>query len=158
MTLAGGPDAVFVTDCKTPSGTASSTLITQNGDRTVTDMAPLSLSDCSAGSGGGGSGRSAARPAPPQSSGGARRARPRQAQAPSRLSAGADGAKLRAFTIALPRGLRFVGHRHRGKLSIRGMRLGGAKAKTIALNAGRLAITLRKAVSRRDIRRGSTGV
>ncbi len=63
VTLAGGPDAVFVTDCKTPSGTASSTLTTQNGDRTVTTVGAASARELQRRDlRRGGSGRERARP------------------------------------------------------------------------------------------------
>ena len=151
VTLAGGPDAVFVTDCKTPSGTASSTLVTQNGDRTVTASTPFSVSGCKGSA-------SAGSRAPKLSAAalaGLARGKPKLRLV---LSAGPNGAKLRAFTIALPRGLRFVGHRRRGKLSIRGMTLGGAKAKTIALAGGRLIVTLRRPVSRVTFAVGAGGL
>ena len=152
VTLAGGPDAVFVASCKTPSGTASSTMTTQNGDRTVTDSVPFSLSGCKAAAGGVGSPGGS----PPGTTGaggpklnaaltGLARGKPRLAFV---LSAGGRGAKLRAFTITPPKGLRFAVHRHHGKLSIRGLTMSrGAKVKALSLNHGRLTVTLRKAVS-----------
>ncbi len=45
VTLSGGPDAVFATTCAASSGTATSTLTTQNGDRTVTAPAAFMVSN-----------------------------------------------------------------------------------------------------------------
>jgi hypothetical protein len=59
VSLAGGPQGLFLTTCKTPSGTATATLTDQNGDRTLTVPSVFTVSGCpsaGAGSGPGGPG------------------------------------------------------------------------------------------------------
>lgn len=46
VVLAGGPNAVFTASCIPSSGTASSTLTSQNGDKTVTANAPFTVRNC----------------------------------------------------------------------------------------------------------------
>ncbi|HJS95579.1 MAG TPA: hypothetical protein VJ741_15050 [Solirubrobacteraceae bacterium] len=57
VSLAGGPQGLFLTTCKTPGGTATATLTDQNGDRTLTVPSAFTVSGCpstGAGSGPGG--------------------------------------------------------------------------------------------------------
>jgi hypothetical protein len=51
VSLAGGPDAAFESSCATPSGAATSTLTSQNGNRTVVVSTPFTVAGCP-GSGG----------------------------------------------------------------------------------------------------------
>ncbi|HKO29365.1 MAG TPA: hypothetical protein VJU80_18035 [Solirubrobacteraceae bacterium] len=54
VSLAGGPQGLFLTTCKTPSGSATATLTDQNGDRTLTIPSAFTVSGCpSAGAGSG---------------------------------------------------------------------------------------------------------
>ncbi|HET6865938.1 MAG TPA: hypothetical protein VFH80_08450 [Solirubrobacteraceae bacterium] len=54
VSLAGGPQGLFLTTCRTPSGTATATLTDQNGDRTLTVPSAFTVSGCpSAGAGSG---------------------------------------------------------------------------------------------------------
>jgi hypothetical protein len=46
VSLAGGPQGLFLTTCKTPSGTATATLTDQNGDRTLTIPSAFTVSGC----------------------------------------------------------------------------------------------------------------
>ena len=162
VTLDGGPNAVFQAGCRPSSGTASAKLTTQNGDRTVTADAPFSVSNCKAGPGTGGSGGGSSNP-PVSSHGtslkaaltGLAQGRPRARLA---LSTTPHASKLRAVTITLPRGLRFVGRRHHGKLSVRDLRLSGAKANAAVLRHGKLVLTLRRPVARLAIAIGTGGL
>jgi hypothetical protein len=57
VSLAGGPQGLFLTTCKAPTGTATATLTDQNGDKTLTVPSSFTVSGCpsaSAGSGHGG--------------------------------------------------------------------------------------------------------
>jgi hypothetical protein len=63
-----------------------------------------------------------------------------------RLQAGRHAAKLRSFAITLPRGLRFVRHRVRGRLRVTGVSVKGVKVKSLVLKGGRLVVTLRRPV------------
>ncbi|MGN6869013.1 MAG: hypothetical protein ACTHMY_11495 [Solirubrobacteraceae bacterium] len=54
VSLAGGPQGLFLTTCKSPSGTATATLTDQNGDRTLAVPSAFTVSGCpSAGVGSG---------------------------------------------------------------------------------------------------------
>ena len=63
------------------------------------------------------------------------------------LSAGHGAPKLSSFTVKLPHGLTFVRRRVHGRLTVTGVTLTGAKAKSIALQHGRLVVRLRRAVA-----------
>ncbi|MHB1836363.1 MAG: hypothetical protein ACYCXW_15525, partial [Solirubrobacteraceae bacterium] len=49
VAIFGGSDGLFRTDCRVQTGTASAQLTDQNGDRTVTASAPLTVGGCPAG-------------------------------------------------------------------------------------------------------------
>jgi hypothetical protein len=127
VTLDGGPNAAFVATCAPASGTASSTLTAQNGDRTVTASSRFTVSGCP-------------------------RAKPRPARIVSgslsglargvpvlkfRLAAGANAAKLRSFRVTLPSGLSI------SKRAAIVASLAGASPKTLSLAGGRITVTLR---------------
>jgi hypothetical protein len=158
VTLSGGPDAVFMTTCASPSGTATATLTTQNGDRTASPTSAFTVANCTAPAGGakpgGGTGR--------KPSGGrrpARAGRPRivlgsfaglkdgKPTLAFGLVAGTKAPRLSSFAVALPTGLRFAGRRRAGRLTVAGVTLQGAKVGSISLAHGHLTITLRRAVS-----------
>jgi hypothetical protein len=132
VTLTGGANAAFVASCAPASGSASSTLTSQNGDKTAVAPARFTVSGC---------------PAPKPGKVG----RPKIASAslsglargaPTlrfRLLAGARAPKLRSFAVALPRGLRFAGRR----TALAGVRVGSTKPRSLALARGRLVVTLR---------------
>jgi hypothetical protein len=46
VSLAGGPQGLFLTTCKSPGGTATATLTDQNGDRTLTVPSAFTVSGC----------------------------------------------------------------------------------------------------------------
>jgi hypothetical protein len=46
VALAGGPDSVFTSTCLLPSGSASTTLTSQNGDKSVTAKTSFTVSNC----------------------------------------------------------------------------------------------------------------
>jgi hypothetical protein len=134
VTLTGGVNSAFVASCSPASGTASSTLISQNGDKTAVAPAPFTVSGCTA-------------PKPvPRKTG-----RPKIASAsltglgrgaPTlrfRVVSGARASKLRSFAVAAPGGLSFV--RRGGRVA--GVSLAPAKPRSLALSHGRLVVTLR---------------
>ncbi len=151
VTLAGGPDAVFATTCTTPTGTASSTLTSQNGDRTITVPTRLTVSNyhqstCAPPPGQGqptGSGKSGSRATRPRLEAflsGLRRGKPTLGLI---VAAGTNAPKLRSLTIAPPAGLSFVRHRVHRRLRIEGVSIAHAKIRGLALRHGRLVVTLR---------------
>jgi hypothetical protein len=147
VTLNGGSDAVFETSCTHSSGSATATLVSQNGDQTKSVSAPFTVSGCTSPPAGG--------KKPPASTG----AKPEIHAAslsglttgkPSlvfQLVAGKKAPNLSSFTIELPSGLRFVRHRVHGKLTLRGVSVTGGKIKSVVLKHGHLVISLRRAVS-----------
>jgi hypothetical protein len=161
VTLAGGPNAVFLATCNPPSGTATSTLTSQNGDRTTVVSSRFTVSRCTAATGGGGttSGGGTSYPKHHISHSRINRGPAHIASAslsglalglPTlslRLVAGTNTAKLGTFTIELPRGLTFVKRRVHGRLTVRGVSIIGARVKWVVLERGRLLVTLRRSVS-----------
>ena len=159
VTLAGGPTAAFAATCNPASGTATSALLTQNGDRSVTSAAPFTVANCTTpagGSGGGGGGGNGAgtgsgggAPGRPTLSGGSLtgigHGRPTLRFT---AVAGRGAAKLAVLTISLPRGLAVATHRHGRRVQINGVALAGASAKSLAVSRGHLVIRLRRSASR----------
>jgi hypothetical protein len=162
VNLDGGPDGLFLSTCKPPSGTAAATLTDQNGDRTVTVPATFSVSGCPGTSAAGGGSTGAGSPGP--SGNGAGRngstttgvtvghtniSRGRFSGLATghpaltfRMTVTKGSAKLRTLTLELPAGLRFVARHHR----VVGVSVSGAKIGSLALSGRHLAITLRRAV------------
>jgi hypothetical protein len=157
VTLSGGPDAAFMTTCAARSGTATATLTAQNGDQMATPSSMFTVSGCPPGTGGNpgagaGGGKSTGPTAgKPSTSGGPQiesasfsglvRGRPTLS---FKLVAGRNAPKLSSFTIELPPGLSFAGHRARKRLTVIGAVISGARIKSIALRSGKLVLTLRR--------------
>jgi hypothetical protein len=59
VSLAGGPQGLFLTTCKAPSGIATATLTNQNGDKTLTVPSAFTVSGCPSTGAGAGSGGAA---------------------------------------------------------------------------------------------------
>jgi hypothetical protein len=74
-----------------------------------------------------------------------------------KLTAGKN-AKLKSFTVKLPRGLSFRGRRVHHRLKLTGVSIKGAKLKSIALRHGALVITLRKAVNTVSVKLGPSSL
>lgn len=151
VTLTGGRNAAFVNGCSPASGTATSKLISQAGSQALVS-APFTVAGCPASSGGSGSG-----------------AKPGRAKIVSgavsglasghptlrfKLTAGKH-AKLKSFTVKLPRGLSFVRHRVHGRLKLLGVTVKGAKLKSLSLKHGALLVTLRAPVNTLSAKIGS---
>jgi uncharacterized membrane protein YgcG len=168
VTLAGGPDAAFATTCTPPSGTATSTLTSTNGDKTVTVPANFTISNCvaapSSGGGGGtggsdGGGKSGgggksigSRPTLTGGSiSGLKRARP---SVTFTAHAGRNAPKLRSLLIGLPAGLDFVRHRVHHRLRVLGVRLGGARIRSLSVQNGLLFVRLRSPSARITVKIG----
>jgi hypothetical protein len=155
VSLAGGPDAVFSTTCATPTGTATSTLTSQNGDLTAFASSTFTVSGCpppTTGTGGGSGGGTTppgkktvpAVGVPALKSGSLSGLAGGKPTLSFRLVAGTNAPKLRSFTIKLPSGLRFVRRRVHKRLKIVGVSVTGATVKSLALKRGRLVVTLRR--------------
>jgi hypothetical protein len=131
VSLSSGSSALFYAPCRSSAGTAVATLTDQNGDRTVNAPARFTVAGCP-------SHRSPAVTVTHATASGLARGR---ASVRFRVSVAGGGAKLRALTIELPRGLSFVRHR------LAHVTLAGAHLRTATLSRGRLVITLRRAVA-----------
>ncbi len=149
VALNGGSKAVFNATCVPPSGSATATLTSQNGDQSKQVRAPFTVSPCSgAGApGSSGSGTNGKRGKAPridgQSASGLTTGKPSLV---FQVVAGKGAGKLRALTVELPRGLRFVRHRVHGEPAVQGVSVAGAKLRSAVLKNGHLVITLRSAV------------
>lgn len=143
VTLSGGSHAVFETGCSPASATATATFTDQNGDKTVTDHAPFTITGCQA------------PPPPPKKVVGKPRVIGRALLAIAsghprlflRLVAGKNAPKISSVTIHLAKGMRFLKARLR-----KGVTVAGAKIKAKRLFRGGLVIVLRKPVGRLVIR------
>lgn len=155
VSLTGGKNAAFAASCAPASGTATSTMTSQSGQRAVVS-APLTVAGCTSSPGGGpGSGPG---PAPRPGSKRSPRGRARIISAAVsglargrpvltfKLTAGSN-AKLKSFEVKLPRGLSFVRHRVHGHLKLIGVALTAAKIKSLSLKHGKLLVTLRAPVN-----------
>ena len=118
VSLAGGPQGLFLTTCKTPSGTATATLTDQNGDTTLTVPSAFAVSGCPSVGAGSGTGGSAGQ-------GGA----PSGVAAAGSAVGGSGASLLQPGTCVVPRliGTRLGGARHALKRA--GCRLGAIKRK-----------------------------
>ncbi len=157
VALTGGPNAVFATTCATRSGTATSTLTSQNGDRTAVVSSPFTVLGCTAGSGSSSSRGGPSTSRPPAaghprigSAGFSGFARGRPALRFT-LAAAKGSPRLRSLTIALPPGLGFVARRQHGHLRVTGVAVTGAAVAALVLRHGRLVITLRRPVAQLSV-------
>jgi hypothetical protein len=155
VSLDGGSDGLFDTNCQLPSNTSTATLTDQNGDKTAMQPAKFTISGCPSSPSTGNSGSSGARRGTSSSGGatatahvtatdfhGLKRGHPtlRFSLSASRKST------LKAVILTLPRGLSFVTHKVRKRLEVKGLSLKGAAVKSERLRRGVLTITLTKAV------------
>jgi hypothetical protein len=175
VTLNGGAHGLFQATCARTSGTGTATLTDQNGDRTVTAPSGFTVSGCPAGggvpSGGGGStgggskgggtgsnGPGRTGEAPTLSRGrwsGLTRGHP---SVSFTLSAAQHAPTLATLSVELPAGISFVRHRVHHRLRLTGVRLIGARVKSLSLSHGHLVIALRRPVSRLTVRLGPSAL
>lgn len=155
VVLTGGPNSVFTPSCNPPSGTASATLTSQNGDQTATAQAPFTVSHCPPPTGSGppptGSGGGPKPPPPPHAQAGAPRLKSLSLRRRGHdrfglrvgLVAGSNAPGLTSVSIALPARLRFTGKSgHRPRLR-RLVSSGGAGVASVKVVHRRLLIVLR---------------
>jgi hypothetical protein len=163
VNLDGGPEGLFLSTCKSTTGTAAATLTDQNGDKTLTVPAVFTVSGCpntSGTSAGGGSAGGAG----PNGNGASRNGSSttgvtvghmnisrgrfsglgtRHPALTFRMGVTKGSAKLRALTLELPAGLRFVARHHR----VVGVSVNGARTRSLVLSGRHLTINLRRAVA-----------
>jgi hypothetical protein len=155
VTLTGGKYSAFVASCTPASGTATSRLTSQSG-ASASAAAPFTVAGCTAAPAGSGSSPTG-RPSPNGRPGiesasvsGLARGLPALT---FKLTAGKN-AKLKSFTVKLPRGLSFIRHRVHGRLRLSGVSLKGAKVRAITLKQGGLVIALRAPVNTLSVKVG----
>ncbi len=175
VTLNGGAKGLFEATCARASGTGTATLTDQNGDRTITAPSSFTVSGCPAGggapsaggapSGGGSKGGGSGSNGPGRTGGPPTLSRGRWSGLstghPSvsfTLSVAPRAPKLAAMTVELPAGINFVRHRVRHMLRLTGVRLIGARIKSLWLSHGHLVITLRRPVSRLTVKLGPSSL
>ena len=144
VALNGGSSGVFASSCTTPSGTATSTLVSQNGDETVIVPAAFAVSNCTPPPAGGGG---SATKTPKLSAGHVFGLLRGQATLRFRVSAARGAPKLSTLTVRKLPGLTFVRQRVHKRLRVVGVTLKGAKLKSVSLSHGRLLIKLTKPAS-----------
>ena len=143
LTFNGGPEGMFLTNCAPGHGAASGTATDQNGDKTASASVPYQVSGCPGPAAKTRSSRRAPAVSTPTESG----AKTGHPTLRFRVTAAGQGAKLAALRIKLPHGISFVSHRegkHGAGLTVRGVKLSGAVAKSVSLSAGVLVIELVK--------------
>jgi hypothetical protein len=147
-----------VASCSPPSGTATSSLISQSGAHAAAS-APFTVAGCT--STPGGTGSPGPTPSPTGRAGLISGALTGLASGHPvlsfKLTAGKN-AKLKSFTVKLPRGLSFVRHRVHGRLKLLGVAIKGAKVKSLSLKHGVLLVTLRAPVNTLSAKIGSRGL
>jgi hypothetical protein len=152
VTLTGGKDSAFITSCTPPSGVASATLMSAAGQSASTST-PFTVAGCTAPAGGatGTPGSPGGLPGLISAAvSGLARGAPHLS---FKLTAGKN-AKLKSFTVKLPRGLSFVKRRVHHRLKLTAVSVKGAKVRSIALRHGALVVTLRKAVKTVSVKVG----
>jgi hypothetical protein len=152
VTLGSGASGLYSTNCLDPSGTAKAVLTDQNGDKTVTAPDAFTVAGCPS------TGATHAGGAPAVSGPAVSGLGSGHPSLRFTLSAARGAAKLRAFTVELPAGLSFVSHRSGHRTTVRGVRLSGARIKSLALSHGHLVVRLRSAVARVRVTVGSAAL
>lgn len=152
LTLNGGSFGLFATNCSPADGTVTASSTDQNGDESVSGSAGYAVSGCGAFT------------TPAASSGGKAATRPklsalRLADLNSghpalsfTLASGSAKTKLTRVSIAPPSGFGLIAKRVGRKLKVAGVKLTGAKVKSLSFSHGKLVITLRSGVKRFQVK------
>jgi hypothetical protein len=152
VTLNSGRVGLFSTLCTHTSGVSTATLTDQNGDRTVADKTPFTLTGCPAGSGGGKSGASS-KPGGPKirgaSFGGLTTHKPTLRFS---ATAGTHGVAIRSLAVKLPKGLKAIDKRRHGKRTVGHVVVKGAKLGSATVSHGAVLIALHNAARRATIK------
>ncbi|HEX3804129.1 MAG TPA: hypothetical protein VHV75_14930 [Solirubrobacteraceae bacterium] len=147
LALNGGADGMFLTNCNPGNGTATGTSSDQNGDKTVSASVPYEISGCAASSYTSGSGTSSTDVAPTVSTPVASGIKTKHPSIKFRVKSAKKGAKVKQLTVELPHGLSFATHRTGKRTEIKGVKLSGAKVKSLTLSRGHLIIKLARPAS-----------
>jgi hypothetical protein len=150
LTLNGGANGLFLTNCNPGNGVADASSTDQNGDKTVSATIDYDISGCPASSY---TGATKSTPAAPNavptlsavttSSLSALKAG--HASLSFKVSEKKGSAKLTQVSVKLTPGISFIKHKVGKKMKVTGVSLTGAKIKSLAISKGRLVIKLKKA-------------
>ena len=152
VTLNSGRAGLFSTLCTKTSGVSTATLTDQNGDRTVADKTPFTMTGCPASKGGGKSGAAHKSGGPKiraASFGGLTARKPTLRFI---ATAGTNAAGIRSLTVRLPNGLTAIDKRRHGKRTVGHVVVKGAKLGAATASHGAVVITLRKAAKRASVK------
>jgi hypothetical protein len=151
LALYGGNFGLFASNCSPVDGTVTASSTDQNGDKSVSGSAGYTVTGCPVRTTpAAGTGKQASRPRlsalrlADLNSG-------HPALSFSVISAGAK-AKLTRVSVAPPSGFGFLAARSGHKLKIDGVKVTGAKIKSLGLSHGNLVITLRSAATRLQVK------
>ena len=132
--ITGGPNALFMSTCSQPTGTLTGNFVGQNGAK-ATSSSTVTVSGCSTPTGGG-------KTVKPSLTG--LKASGFAIDKPKLMfTIKAGSAKVKGFTVALPKGVTFI-----KKGLKQGVILSGAKIKSEKLVKGKLVVTLKSAATR----------
>jgi hypothetical protein len=150
LTLNGGANGLFLTNCNPGNGVADAASTDQNGDKTVSATIDYDIGGCPASSY---TGATKSTPAAPNavptlsavttSSLAALKAN--HASLSFKVSEKKNSAKLTQVSVKLTPGISFIKHKVGKKMKVTGVALTGAKIKSLAISKGRLVIKLKKA-------------
>jgi hypothetical protein len=141
LVLNGGADGMFLTNCNPGDGTATGSSTDQNGDKTASASLPYQIQGCPASSY---TSTSSSDVAPSLTKPTASGLKTKHPTLRFELKDSKKGAKIKQLTIELPHGLSFVGHRSGKRVEVKGVKVTGAKVKSLTLSGGHLVIKLAK--------------
>jgi hypothetical protein len=144
LKLNGGSEALFATNCHPVSGVVTAAMTDQNGDETVNSDNRYTIKGCAA---------SATAPAsisvdntPTLSGVSVSPPKAKHLALSFKIGVGRRGSKLTALTVELPSGLRFVRHESARRPKISGIKVSGARVRSLELSGSHLVITLKRSV------------
>ena len=152
LSLNGGANGLFITNCNPGNGIVDASSTDQNGDKTSSTKLSYNIGGCAAssfsgsGSKPGSSGSGANSPASVTSPAltGVKSGHPSLS---FKVSVRKHAAKLKQLSVKLTPGMSFVEHRVGKHEKITGVKLAGAQIKSLAITRGSLLIKLRKPAS-----------
>jgi hypothetical protein len=157
VTLNSGPTSLFSTLCTQTSGVSSATLTSQNGDKTVTDKTPFTMTGCPgkpAGGGGGSRGGSGRSGGPKIRAAAFGRLTTGKPTLRFTALAGAHSPAISSLTVRLPKGLKAVARRRHGRRIVGHVTVRGARSRPATVSHGALVIALRKAAGHATVKLG----
>jgi hypothetical protein len=149
LSLNGGANSLFLTNCNPGSGTVNASSTDQNGDKTVAAVVKYNINGCPAASfnpanSSSSSSKAGTNASPSVSSPAIAGLKSGHPSLTFKVSERKNAAKLKQLSVTLTPGMSFVAHRVGKHQKITGVKLAGAQYKSLAISGGHLVITLRK--------------